>query len=132
LKLDAELLLDRCPHCRVDQPNLCAVSSFAVETFSGGVKNWACYACARCAGVVAAWSWEGGLGIQGYFPRKGVFVDQALPERAREYLKQAMESLSSPAGAVMLAAGSVDAMLKSKNLIEGSLYKRINIAVKKN
>ena len=55
-------------------------------------------------------------------------VDEALPEKARTYLRQALNSLSAPAGAVMLAASAVDAMLKGKGLKEGSLYSRIDKA----
>jgi hypothetical protein len=43
-------------------------------------------------------------------------------------LYQAINSLHAPAGAVMLAASSVDAMLKSKGYADGSLYDRINKA----
>jgi len=55
-------------------------------------------------------------------------VDENIPNRAKAYLEQAINSISSPAGAVMLAASSVDAMLKEKGLKEGSLYKRIDQA----
>lgn len=41
---------------------------------------------------------------------------------------QALASLQAPAGAVMLAASSVDAMLKEKGLKEGSLNTRIDAA----
>ena len=58
----------------------------------------------------------------------GTDVDAAIPDRARTYLDQAINSLSSPAGAVMLAASAVDAMLKAKNLKDGSLYARIDKA----
>jgi hypothetical protein len=51
-----------------------------------------------------------------------------LPERAKEYLGQAMGSLHAPAGAVMLTASAVDAMLKAKNYRQGSLYARIDQA----
>lgn len=59
-------------------------------------------------------------------------VDASIPDRARTYLDQAINSLSSPAGAVMLAASAVDAMLKAKNLKEGSLYARIDKALADN
>ena len=49
--------------------------------------------------------------VQEIFP-EAESVDQAIPERAREYLRQSMES--APAGAVMLAASAVDSMLKEK------------------
>lgn len=37
-------------------------------------------------------------------------------------------SINAPAGAVMLAASAVDAMLKEKKYLEGSLYSRIEKA----
>jgi hypothetical protein len=39
---------------------------------------------------------------------------------------QAIQSLSAPDGAVMVAASSVDATLKAKKRVNGSLYARIN------
>jgi hypothetical protein len=58
-------------------------------------------------------------------------VDDSVPVKAKEYLVQALNSLHAPSGAVMLAASSVDAMLKAKGYTEGSLYQRIDEAVKK-
>ena len=55
-------------------------------------------------------------------------VDEAIPDPAAEYLAQALESIHAPAGAIMLAASSVDAMLKAKDYVEGSLYRRIDEA----
>lgn len=55
-------------------------------------------------------------------------VHDAIPERARTYLDQAIASIHAPAGAVMLTASAVDAMLKAKGLKEGSLFKRIDTA----
>ena len=55
-------------------------------------------------------------------------VDEEIPDRAKDFLTQAIESTHAPAGAVMLAASSVDAMLKEKGYKEGSLYNRINAA----
>ncbi|WP_223262277.1 DUF4145 domain-containing protein [Variovorax beijingensis] len=56
-------------------------------------------------------------------------VEQTIPERPRSYLAQAMESRHAPAGAVMLCASAVDAMLKLRGLNQGSLYARIDKAV---
>jgi hypothetical protein len=53
-------------------------------------------------------------------------TDPAIPERAREYLRQAADSVQAPAGAVILAASAVDAMLKAKGYRDGSLYRRID------
>jgi hypothetical protein len=55
-------------------------------------------------------------------------IDDAIPQRAAEYLRQAVNSLSAPVGAVMLAASSVDAMLKAKDYKTGNLYARIDQA----
>lgn len=57
-------------------------------------------------------------------------VAEELPPRAREFLSQAIASLHAPAGAVMLTASSVDAMLKAKDYRDGSLYSRIDAAQK--
>ena len=65
--------------------------------------------------------------IEGMCPQP-IEVDEALPAREKEYLGQAINSISAPAGVVMLAASAVDAMLKAKGLTEGSLYARINEA----
>lgn len=79
--------------------------------------------------TAAAHGWDNVV-IQ-YFPSIGE-ADEAIPERARTYLSQALDSLSAPSGAVMLAASSVDAMLKAKDLKTGSLYSRIDEAVTTN
>lgn len=55
-------------------------------------------------------------------------VNEDLPFKVKEYLQQAIDSVFAPAGSVMLCANAVDAMLKEKGYIEGSLYTRINLA----
>ena len=55
-------------------------------------------------------------------------VDEAVSMRARQFLQQALSCPQAPSGATMLAASSVDAMLKEIGLTEGSLYKRIEEA----
>ena len=57
-------------------------------------------------------------------------ISDTVPERARNYLLQAMASLHAPSGAVVLAASSVDAMLKAKGLRDGVLNDRIKEAAK--
>lgn len=57
-------------------------------------------------------------------------IAEEMPKQARRYLKQAMESLHAPDGAVMLAASAVDAMLKAKKYKQGRLYDRIKKAAK--
>jgi hypothetical protein len=52
-----------------------------------------------------------------------------LPERARVYLDQAFQTLSSPDAAAVMAGSAVDAMLKELGYREGSVYKRIDEAL---
>jgi hypothetical protein len=52
-----------------------------------------------------------------------------IPDPARRYLQQAMETLHAPDAAAVMAGSAVDAMLKHFKLTEGSVYKRIDDAV---
>lgn len=126
--LQTQLDLKRCPHCNVDTPSLLFKSHLETDNFEkNNTRLWGCYKCNRCGGLVtvAARAW-GGETIELY--PSAIDIDATIPDRARDYLNQALNSLSSPAGAVMLAASSVDAMLKVKNLKDGSLYSRIDKA----
>lgn len=76
---------------------------------------------------MAAWASNFGQPIAEYFP-SATEIDSVVPERPRAFLQQAQESLHAPAGAVMLCASAVDAMLKIKSYAEGSLYARIEKA----
>lgn len=127
--LKAQLHLSRCPHCSVDTPNLTFAGQFQPASSAGVTRYWRAYICARCAGVVTANAYGWDQEVLAIFP-SSQDVSEDLPDRAREYLNQALNSLSSPAGAVMLAASAVDAMLKAKGLSSGSLYSRIDEAVK--
>lgn len=80
---------------------------------------------------MTAWAVNGTTAVQEYFPAMSV-VAAEIPARPRAYLSQARESLHAPAGAQMLAASAVDAMLKERGLTSGSLYARIGQAVTQN
>lgn len=122
-----QLELERCPHCNVDSPFLIFQHQAEAKHFDERKRRWCFYVCRRCGGFVSAWSFEINAPVIQMFP-SSTEVDEALPEKARAYLTQALNSLGAPAGAVMLAASSVDAMLKGKGLKEGSLYSRIDKA----
>jgi hypothetical protein len=128
--LGEELRLESCPHCRVDRPNMQCQA-----TFQGGSINqpypkmWVAFTCARCGGAVVTGGMRMGFTVTEIFPEVKS-VSEEIPERAREYLLQAMQSLQSPAGAVILAASAVDAMLKNKGFEKGTLNDRINEAAK--
>ena len=68
-----------------------------------------------------------GFSVTSIFPEPSL-VDPALPELARDYLQQAIDSLHAPAGSVMLCASAVDAMLKAEGYKKGSLNQRIDKA----
>lgn len=130
LCLKKQLELERCPHCGVDKPNLYAGKSFETADHEERIQRiWVAYTCARCGGVTVGSQMKGDpLGrVVNLFPSPEK-VDDAVPERAKDYLQQALKSTSAPAGAVMLAASAIDAMLKAKGHTEGSLYSRIDKA----
>jgi Domain of unknown function (DUF4145) len=128
LPLGNQLDLDRCPHCQIDRPNLHSVHHLETTNADGAMKRiWRVYRCARCGGVTTAWGPAMNGPVVEVFPEPKL-VQAELPERAQTYLSQAFGSLHAPAGAVMLAASSIDAMLKAKGYKEGSLYARIDQA----
>lgn len=119
LRLANHLDLDRCPFCGKDHPTLARLWNSDTKNSSGAkAGHWAAYMCARCGGVVTAVAAELGGCVSRHFPQTET-VPADLPERAAAYLKQAIDSLHSPAGAVMLAASAVDAMLRAKDLKTG-------------
>ena len=130
LKLATQLQLERCPHCGVDRPNLSRVAHFETNDHQGAMPRiWSAYSCARCGGVTFGWmrKQDGNAEARALYPTPQE-VDEAIPERAKDYLSQALNSVNAPAGAVMLTASAVDAMLKAKGYAEGSLYSRIDKA----
>lgn len=131
LRMDPQLGIDRCPHCSIARPHLAKV--WATKTANHACRShrdWAVYACHTCGGLVTC----GGPADQGLFVVEmypsATTVSGDLPERARTYLQQAVDSIHASAGAVMLAASAVDAMLKAKGKTDCSLYTRIDAAAK--
>ena len=126
------LELNRCVHCGVDHPSLPVLSKSSTLDHAQTIqRDWFLYRCTRCGGVILAGSKTGTTTITELYPSP-VTVDDEIPDRPKEYLEQAINSLNSPAGAVMLAASSIDSMLKAKGLTDGQLYARIKLAVKNN
>ena len=123
-----QLDLPRCPLCNVDRPNLNAVFRHSTTNYDGDRKRyWNAYQCARCGGLVVAWSPFDRGEIYEILPAL-TQVDNTIPEPAKTYLQQAIESQHAPSGAIMLAASSVDSMLKNKGYKEGVLKSRIDKA----
>lgn len=126
-----QLALDRCPHCNVAKPLLGRVWGAESADHAGANKRfWSTYQCASCGGVMLVVSpANANQDITHMWPTPQVVADE-VPARAREFLSQAISSLHAPAGAVMLTASAVDAMLKDKGQKEGSLNARIEAAAK--
>ena len=130
--------VSRCPHCSVAKPLMTCAQS---PTFHReGKYEFYFYFTAFCSHcrhhtLFYAQSTENNtkntMEVKRQFPTL-VEVDEELPERAKNFLKQAYESRHAPDGALMLAASSIDAMLKDKGLKSGTLYKRIEDATEKN
>ena len=111
----------------MDKPNLTYMWQIEPTAYNGIHRFWRAYICGRCAGLVTAEADGWDRDTTAMFPAPQD-VSEDIPPRARSYLDQAINSLSAPAGAVMLAASAVDAMLKAKELAAGSLYARIDKA----
>ncbi len=126
--LSAELELNRCPYCHVDTPSLKKVFQYETFSYSGkDCRRWGLYLCSRCGGLVLANSLSFGGPVLNFYPSSRS-IDDSIPDQARSYLKQSLDSLHAPSGAIMLAASSVDSMLKYKGYKDGSLYVRIDKA----
>jgi len=127
--LDPTLKLRRCPYCSVDNPNLVAVLNEIKTTADDNtnLRFWQTYYCKRCGGVVIANCDRNSRGVKEIYP-KTEQVNEVLPNKVKVFLQQAIDSVFSPAGSVMLCASAVDAMLKAFGLSDGSLYTRINLA----
>ena len=90
-------------------------------------RHWALYICGSCGGAVIATAQRMEGGVVAVYPQREE-VSEAIPQRPRTFLAQALDSLHAPSGAVLLAASSIDAMLKARGLSDGSLYSRIDRA----
>ena len=119
-----QLSLDSCPHCGISHPVLTRFHSQETTGHSGQNKRtWVFYGCSSCGGVTMTYTLHGSTTIIQYWPTpQSASID--LPERAREYLQQALRTRHAPAGSIMLACSAVDAMLKGKGYKTGNLYSR--------
>jgi hypothetical protein len=130
--LSPQLVLNRCPHCSVAYPNLLQLYKTETQDHEkGNMRRWGIYKCGKCGGLVTASAPQHNHPTLEIFPAS-TEINEDIPDRAKSYLEQAVASIHAPAGAVMLAASSVDAMLKEKGYRTGSLYERIEQAVQAN
>jgi hypothetical protein len=134
-RLSDQLILNSCPHCGRAKPTLVSAHQ-PKETQTYDKVNprwWGVYSCTTCGGMILAGGPSRGdhkpyeTTIQEIYPATQS-IDESIPQKPREFLRQAQESLHAPAGAIMLSASALDAMLKEKDYAEGSLYERIDKA----
>ncbi|MBW1613662.1 MAG: DUF4145 domain-containing protein [Deltaproteobacteria bacterium] len=130
--LEKRLNLKRCPHCQIANPNIIQQNHFETQDANGGNQRiWITYVCQSCGGALLGSRTKSGNQAQQLFPEP-TMIEECIPEKAREFLNQAINSLNAPAGSIMLSASSIDAMLKDIGYKEGSLFERIEKAVKDN
>jgi len=129
--------LKSCPHCGIANPLLQLVwqsPDHHRERPDGEPHQaWVAFECSTCFGVITGKSEPGYVGIMApletIYP--GAWVpEDVIPTRTQNYLSQAHKTLNAPDASVIMSASSIDSILKDKGLREGSLYKRINEAVK--
>jgi hypothetical protein len=123
--------ISRCPHCGVGRPQVEELSDFGIR----GNRRWATYTTTCCGGVLLAVGSKRDTAddpppiIETIYPGvRSAAVE--IPDPARTYLQQALETLHAPDAAAVMAGSAVDAMLKNLGLIEGSVYSRIEQAVR--
>ncbi len=127
--------VSRCPYCSVANPNLGEiwVSEEPVpRSTPGPTYMWGLYRCASCGGVVLARGMpnnhNNNVQVEVLLPEpKRAHED--IPEPARTFLQQALETLHAPDAAAVMAGSAVDAMLKDLGYTDGSVYARIETAV---
>jgi Domain of unknown function (DUF4145) len=118
----------RCPHCGVGRPQVARVNDLGTR----GNRRWAVFTTTCCGGLLLAVGPEGvttdNAPIEILYPGAQSAAAE-IPDPARRYLQQAFETPHAPDAAAVMAGSAVDAMLKHFNLIEGSVYSRIDQAV---
>ena len=131
MKHGSQLPLERCPHCNVAKPSLKLQWQSASKDHAGHNPTfWSIYNCMSCGGMTMARSIGGQQDDIAHIWPTPVSVSDSIPNRARDYLSQAVASISAQAGAVMLADSAIDSMLKDKGYKDGVLYSRIDAAAK--
>ena len=122
----------RCPHCAIASPNLNGL--WSDRWHSIGEDGWrlSLHRHARRIAVQMRFD-RGGARMDAialYPDAKEAHAD--IPEPARTFLQQAFQTLHAPDAAAVMAGSAVDAMLKKQGLADGSLYTRIDEALKLN
>jgi hypothetical protein len=100
--------------------------------------QWHIYICQSCAGLVAAAAaipssqinFVNDSAIAIWVVPQPDSLSTDIPPKAARFLIQARETLSSPDASVVMSASAVDAMVKERGYVQGSLYSGIEAAEK--
>ncbi len=76
-------------------------------------------------------SMNGEYEIVDFFP-KAQSLYTSIPEKASNYLLQAIESVNTPFASILLCSSALDSMFKEIGYKDGNLYSRINKAEEEN
>lgn len=128
--------IPRCPYCGVASPQIVLkhAPNEKVLLPNGDPATWyAAYSCTSCCNWFIAkgdpdWAHINNpqiIEIVPGFPR----AHEDLPDMARNFLDQAMQTLAAPDASAVMSGSAVDAMLKELGYEEGSVYERIDQAV---
>lgn len=128
--------VDRCPYCGATRPTMLELwkEKIPVGPSDERFREWGAYKCQSCYSVVLTGS-EVSADRQDDVHRVALMwpvlrkSSADLPDAAKKYLDQAFRCIHSPDGCAMLVGLAVDAMLKGRGLVKGSLCERINQAV---
>ena len=128
--------LPHCPHCGIAGPQVLLVANpdpVGALDRKTPMTRWAAYRCTSCAGWILA---KGEPGVRVANPNIVEVIPgfrkahEDLPEQARNYLQQAMQTLLAPDASAVMSGSAVDSMLKALGYEKGSVYERIDIAFK--
>ena len=128
MQLSNRLELSRCPHCNIANPNVTKVHAFESNSANrNNPRTWITYVCQSCGGaIIGSRNPQFATALEIFPASKN--VDESIPDKAKQFLSQSLETIHAPAGSIMLSASSIDAMLKEKGYKDGSLYSRIKKA----
>ncbi len=120
--------ISRCPYCGTGRPQVASLNLYGAR----GSRMWATYTVTCCGGMLLAHGPENIINptapIERLYPEVKLAAPE-IPEPARRYLQQAMDTVHAPDAAAVMAGSAVDAMLKHFGLVEGHVYGRIDEAV---
>ena len=106
---DQLLGVDNCPHCGVSSPLLARMwksTGHLPRTDGGDTRTWAIFSCTSCSSLVSVECDPDETVINPHvcamYPTIWV-ADENIPDRAKNYLNQAMRALATPDASVVVA-----------------------------